>query len=429
MIANKYFKDFTEKKSIGALVKLIYFLFVDVVKTGKVREITSFAIWEFMHRAGLFKKSKYLKFKDHAPIMDLEGALLDQYEHEGLSIQKSAIAWKVLYIDIQGNMWGNTLESDHTLFKSSDDGLTKTAIHEFPGAITASYISKKDVIFICSNGIIYRSTDKGASFQKVLEFTHEEGIFRHNCAFTEHPSGALFVGEYVTIWLGDKWHFSAYIYYSLDDGENWNVASFLKDDKVNKHVHMVKYSEVVKGLIMSDGDNTKQLWVNYSADTFDKVSKNGSPGWKKLTKFHLQKGGHTTMVETEGKIFFGTDYMGGTNFILSTSDLNAYEEQIMPDPFRRCWFTNMILRKNHHQGEEIWATVYGGFSSKSKSLLMYSGDSGNTWTRVCAYDGTKYYIDMINSSIHPTDKLYIQIRGTDKTFCISNKSDAAEPLV
>src|SRR3970040_3118004 len=103
--------------------------------------------------------------------------------------------------------------------------------------------------------------------------------------------------------------------------------------------------------MMADGDNYKKLWLSDSLDRSD----HENPNWKPVNRFHIQMGGYTSVVESDGRIFFGTDYQGGTNFWVESTDGKKFTKKIVPDPYRRSRIDNMVPRKSKI-GVEIWAT-------------------------------------------------------------------------
>ena len=54
----------SEEKGIKNPIRFIK----DIYQSGKSRELTSFVIWELMHRFGLYPKSKYINLENNAPL-------------------------------------------------------------------------------------------------------------------------------------------------------------------------------------------------------------------------------------------------------------------------------------------------------------------------------------------------------------------------
>lgn len=131
-------------------------------------------------------------------------------------------------------------------------------------------------------------------------------------------------------------------------------------------------------------------------------------GWRLLTRFHHQTGGYLSMAETRQKVLFGSDYLGGTNFIVNTTDGRRLQKQVLPDPYRRSPVMNMVCRQSA-SGTEIWAASYSCLSDNAKSLIMCTQDAGKTWNRVLDFDGTKNEVRLVNSSHYPSEELLISI--------------------
>ena len=191
-----------------------------------------------------------------------------------------------------------------------------------------------------------------------------------------------------------------------------HTSDFLLRQGVNKHIHLVQYSPLLNALFLTDGDNKKQAWINTALSHFDSPSTTKNDGWNLLNRYHHQTGGYTSMAETDEAVLFGSDYLGGTNFMVRTEDGHRLERFVLPDPYRRSPIMNMVSRQTT-TGTEIWAMSYSCLSTKDKSLLMYTRDSGKTWVRVLEFDGTRNEVRLASSSRYPSDTLYISITAFD----------------
>jgi hypothetical protein len=157
--------------------------------------------------------------------------------------------------------------------------------------------------------------------------------------------------------------------------------------------------------MVADGDNYKKLWISGPLKTFDFEN----PNWIPITKYHIQMGGYTAVVENDEKVFFGTDYQGGTNFIVETTDAKKFTKKIVPDPYRRSPIDNMVLR-NSKKGYEIWANL--PFSAPgTKCLLMYSDDGGETWHKVFDYSRSTHAVWLISASRQTTDTVFVSVQS------------------
>jgi photosystem II stability/assembly factor-like uncharacterized protein len=210
-----------------------------------------------------------LSFNDEQALISLKDDMLINDFVDISYMYRLDINWSKIYIDNTGTIYGNTMEHPDTLFSYKNNKLT--LLHTFPDTIPGLFISKMNDIFVCSGGIIYKSKDGGLTFKNVLEYTSPRSCFRHNNSFTEDDEGNMFVGEYISEFVNKKWHFGAYIYYSNNGGDNWQKIDFLWHKGINKHIHLIKWSKNYGGLIMTDGDNKKKMWINKSKNFRDIV--------------------------------------------------------------------------------------------------------------------------------------------------------------
>lgn len=398
---------------------------LDVIRHGKSRELISFIIWELMHRLGLFPKEKYLKFEPdrletsgNVRINDLDVSeeIIHTCHSIGLNISEISHNWKVLFIKDNGELLGCLYPDDSDLYKSVDKGKSISHIYHFPRRIKSLFVTSQDTIFVCIEGAIYRSTDNDSSFKKVVELGSSVSFFRHNNGMTEMPDKTLLVAEYGNVWDENGWRKLAYLYLSSDEGETWERSDFLIGQGTNKHVHLVRYSRLLDKIFMADGDNKKKLWVADASSTAEL-----RPKWKPINRFHIQMGGYTSIAESGGKMLFGTDYQGGTNFIVQTSDGLNYDKKIVPDPYRRSPVMNMVQRKSHDRNE-IWS--YLPYSTpKTKSLLMVSLNGGESWNKVLEYNRSTHKVWLISSSIEPANELYFSVEELNKRHRVVFKID------
>jgi hypothetical protein len=393
-------------------MKRVFSLAQDVYKFGKFREIVSFAVWEIYHKLGLFPKKDYLIYNNREAITleneRLAGPEFDEKATQFFRIREQSAMkcdhnWKLLYINNNGEIFGCLYPEDSDLYKSTDGGKSIIFVKRFQEDIKSIFISSQNTIFVCVKGSVYKSSDNGVSFKKTLDLGSPISFFRFNNAMTETPNKTLVIAEYGNIYDKNGWRKLAYLYYSSDDGETWKTSDFLIQKGTNKHVHIVKYSRLLNRLMMADGDNYKKLWLSDPLDASDPEN----PNWKPVNRFHIQMGGYTSVVESDGRIFFGTDYQGGTNFIVETTDGKKFTKKIIPDPYRRSPIDNMVLRKSK-AGEEIWANL--PFSTpNTKCLLMYTVDNGKSWNKVFEYNRSTHTVWLINSSTQISDELYFSV--------------------
>src|SRR3989304_4422371 len=386
----------------------------DIYRYGKFRELVSFIVWELSHRLRLFPKQEYLKFSNSEALTfeneslkssDLSEKIDRFFRSRGLSIIRSDHNWKILFINNNKEIFGCLYPDDRDLYKSMDNGKSAIFVNRFPEAVKSIFISSQNTIFVCVKGSVYKSSDRGHSFRKTLDLGSSESFFRHNNEMTETPDGTLIIGEYGNVWDKNGWRKLAYLYSSSDNGETWETSDFLIKGGTNKHVHLVKYSRLFNKIFMADGDNYKKLWVSDALNSSDLTNPNK---WKPVNRFHIQMGGYTSVVESDEKILFGTDYQGGTNFIVETRDGEKFDKRIVPDPYRRSPIGNMVQRKSK-TGNEIWA-ILPFSTAHTKCLLMYTGDGGRSWNKAIAYNGATHKVWLLSSSNEIADELYFSIK-------------------
>ncbi len=374
-------------------------LITDIYKSGKLTELVSFAIWEFLHTFKIYKKEDYLRFCDKSPLVLKKNSDISKlnFDNEDFSITRVE-NWKVLFIDKKGDIYATLADDPKTLYKKEKNSTIKK-VYSFKDIINSIFVTKKGVVLVCSCGNLYRSDDKAKSFEKILKLSNPqnpESYIFHSNGFTEDENGAVFIGEYGNVAKDGAWMNVANIYKSQDDAKSWQKSDFLKKKGVNKHIHMIKYSKILKRVFLTDGDNLKKLWISEKEGDFD-IDKE----WKLVNRFHIQMGGYTSMCESLDKIYLGTDYLGGTNFLVATKDLKRFEKKVIPDPYRRSPIMN--LKKLDSKKSSIWAILHNPISSKTRCVLIYKKEGQDCWRRVLEYDGTVHEIQL-NSDTNSKQK-------------------------
>lgn len=388
----------------------------DAYRTGKSRELASFLVWEILHRLALFPKSAYLKFNpggvlaltDENPrAQEFDLDLRRAFASHGLCATRLDPNWKQFFVERNGVRWGSIYPDDDRLHRSEDQGRSSKLMWVFDQKVKSIFVSSQGTIFVCTKGALYRSTNHGNTFEKSLSLGSPESFFRFNNGMTETPAGAIVLGEYGNVWGEQGWVNLANLYFTLDNGATWQKSNFLMRTGTNKHVHLVRYSALLDRLLVADGDNLKKLWISKPMQTFQFLDSE----WRFANRFHIQTGGYTSVTETFDRIFLGTDYQGGTNFVVETKDGVRFRKRIVPDPYRRNQVDNLLQRKSVH-GHEVWAHLACS-TPHARGLLMYSRDDGESWDRVIEHAGSGHSVSLISSSLEPRDELCIAIMNLE----------------
>ena len=186
-------------------------------------ELFSFICWEIKYNLSLYKKKDRLKFLETDSLCDFEdikqkiNIVSSRYK-----VINNKYNWSYSAENFS-SLWGCLFENETKLYQLiSKEKLVEC--YQFDNKITGLYIDKLNNIYTCVKGIIYKSKDDGYTFKKVLELSAANSYFLKD-AFTETPSGELFIGEYANIWKNNDWVFVGYLYHSKDNGDNWEILN------------------------------------------------------------------------------------------------------------------------------------------------------------------------------------------------------------
>lgn len=371
----------------------------------------SFIGWEFLYKIKYYGPVKTISLSDHPPLtIDAAGKLMyasASNAKQPYRVEASRIDWKYRFTDSQGEVWGCEFRQNTKLLRVQD-GQTPQTVWTFPVAIRSMHVTN-EAIFVCAGGILYRSPKVTTTFEPVLQLTTSESYFLFNNGFTVMPDGTLLLGEYASVWQNNRWVNLAYLYISKTDGRSWETSDFLQRQGVNKHIHLVKYSPLLNQVFMTDGDNKKQLWRNQTLTHYTQSANRNRNGWHLTNRFHWQMGGYTSMLDHEQGVVFGTDYLGGTNFLVHTTDGRTFRKEVIPNPYRRSPVINMVARRVGTQ-TELWALLHNSVVPEKSCVLMYSQDNGKTWHRFIEYDGRQHEIQLVSSASGANGELYFCIR-------------------
>ncbi|AZA91527.1 Uncharacterized protein related to plant photosystem II stability/assembly factor [Chryseobacterium nakagawai] len=401
----------TKKYSKVNIKNFIPFAF-NIVRADKTEEFLSFLIWEVSWRF-CKKNIKQIQFNNTLPDLMIEGGVDNLQKALNSKLRESSVDFSLVFANGNHGIFGSGVKQCSKLFFQDYHG-TITECFDFGAKIEGIFIDRRENIFVCSWGMVFKSSDFGLTFKKVLDFSSNESRFLFE-TITETEDHDILIGEYGNIKKNGKWAFVGYVYVSNDEGETWKKNDFL-EKHINKHIHILKWVHQLKCLILTEGDDKKGIWTNKS-NNYSLQSKDEKSGWFKRNRFHIQKGGYTSLAETKENIVLGTDYYHGTNFIVSTTDLKTFDSAMVPDPYRR----SVIFRMLYLENEIIWASLYNHLSP-NRSLLMYSEDCGKSWYKFLEYDGSLLKISIISNQVG--NHFYILaedlISDEQKTYIISH---------
>ncbi|KFF28448.1 beta propeller repeat protein [Chryseobacterium vrystaatense] len=360
----------------------------DIVKSNKSEELLSFLIWEFSWF--FFKKNiKQVQFVNEKPSLLFNKSFNEVCLILHPNFCESSDDFSLVYFDKNSGIFGSMISNPSKLFFKDGVGNIVQRF-DFDNNIEGIFIDSRGSVFVCCGGIVFKSTDSGFTFKKVLAFSSDQSRFLFE-TITETENNEILIGEYANVKKDRKWIFVGYIYISYDAGESWKKSDFLKN-KINKHIHIVKWIKSLKYLVLTEGDNKKGIWINNS-NNYILQGKSKEKGWFRLNKFHIQKGGYTSLVETKKNIILGTDYYMGTNFIVSTANFKKFSSAMIPDPYRKSAVFRMLYLRNGM----VWGSLYNHVSP-NRSLLMYSRDFGKTWYKFLEYDGSMIKMSIVSNS-------------------------------
>lgn len=425
-LTEKYSKFF-EKKGFLSYFKLIGLtpsFISDIIKSGKLVELKSFVIWEIMYYLGSFPKKSFLKFNKNYHIDSTNNFSLEKEKLDNIidnfnlnsDILKIEILEKALcvsFFDYYRKIYYGAEFNNNTFLLISNDGISFNSLNKFEEEIHALYVAKDGTTIVNSGNKIYRK-NLNEQFELVLELSSTNSFLRHNGCFSEDNFGNLYIAEYGLNWdKNSNWLSLAYLYISKDNGKNWERIDFFKKMGANKHLHLVFYDDLHNCIIVTDGDNYKRLWINFTMKEMNKFANNpNEDGWYLYNKTHFQKGGHISSANFLNKTVFGSDYLGGQNFLLTSDNLLNYSIFVVPEPYRRNPINSLIKMQ---LGDKLilWASIHTMQNfGKSRGLIMFT-ENLDRWDKVFEYNGTKYLTSMISTTNNITNDIYLLIRQSE----------------
>lgn len=395
------------------LFALPNFLFT-VYKSGKIRELISFVIWEILYKLNLLGKP--IQFNANTPILlnedhlDKEilvkelNHLLQDNQFSAESIDKLQL--KMIFLVGKKEGWACPLLESNVLLHLKIENNTYNILHKysFPTSIQSIFVNTSSSVFVATNGLILRSDKQNREvFEEVIQLSYPKSTFLFYNGMEELPNGVLLLGEYGNVWQDMGWVCIANLYYSFDGGKKWVKTDFLIKQGVNKHVHIIKYFQHCAKLILTDGDNKKQIWIKNNSLNFSETTQKHED-WKLLTRFHIQMGGYTAAAELGKKAILGTDYLGGTNFIVETDDFVHFKKEFLPNPYRRAIVETLQTTKHL-----LWALIFPPTFNNSRGLLMIKKEGDRHWQKLIEYNRIHYAVRIVSNSLIDTHSIIISI--------------------
>ncbi len=368
-----------------------------IVRDGKLAEAISFAYWELLYRCRIQGR---IRITDNSPLQvtgDWAGLLAESAGRStGFRFGSSSVPWRQVHCYDGGTRYGVLYTEPRTLYRHSDSGeqVSCEPIWHFGAEIRSIFVTRNQTVLVSlGNGEIHRYDGVSGICKLVQRLSTSESYLRFDRSVAETDDDILVLAEYGNVRAGARWRSVAYLYLSIDDGLTWSTSDLLVRLGVNKHSHVVRYSARTGTVVLTVGDNKKQV-LEGRLEIEDGVL---TAAWSLRRRWHIQTGGYTAVADTSSGLIFGSDYHYGTNFIVRSSDCKRFVKAAIPDPYRRSPVCEMTKRTSK-SGEEVWANLWNSVSSRAKSLLMVSRDDGDTWQRVIEYDGTANRIYLASES-------------------------------
>lgn len=172
---------------------------------------------------------------------------------------------------------------------------------------------RSGTILAFSGGYIWRSTDGGNAFRKLHKLRHfgfrsGRGVLPQGMA--EDKEGVFYYGEY----FFNSERGSVFVYRSLDDGINWDIAHRFNPGEI-RHIHALQFDPYSQALWIATGDDDRESMIGYSMDkgkTFQKVGS-GSQKWRAVS-----------LLFTKDAVFWGTDSARYQNWIFRLERENGH---------------------------------------------------------------------------------------------------------
>lgn len=284
------------------------------------------------------------------------------------------LEWGITVLEAEGGrLWATRIARDEygqryrtgELLKSTDYGESWVMVYAFDQPVNAIYADGFGNIFVTTTldrwapvgtGRMYRSSDSGETFQKVLDVLSGVPI-RWNIASQD---GTMFASEYGFKWEGDN---ARRIYRSLDFGETWQIV-FEPEPIRNFHHHVT--------IITEDGTVYQSIgdWGNSKIIR----STNNGESWETVYGSYLFQ--PTSAVVFDTHILWGLDggpWNGVARYDRITGEFT--ESLRLTYPFAG---SNYDMVNAHGVVYAMFLSYRGGQYDHPASIF-FSTDEGYTW--------------------------------------------------
>jgi hypothetical protein len=250
-------------------------------RSGKLREaLYFFSLEVYYWWCNVFRvRSRLIEFKPapfwhcsehHLDLADLAATL----RLCNFSVVESPTNWRIISESADGTIFGTAHDRPYVLQRSDNLWSTPVELFEFDKPILAVFISRRNYLFIATQGVVYLSENGGRDFSAVLHLSDGGSFVWHNHGIDETPE-ELVIGEYGIIVDSDRtrsfWKSVSYLYLTHDDGKSWRRIDFLVRSQASKHIHLVKYSRRFGRLLVTDGDKRKRSYWSKILGQFTRI--------------------------------------------------------------------------------------------------------------------------------------------------------------
>lgn len=174
------------------------------------------------------------------------------------------------------------------------------------------------------------------------------------------PHGTLVVGEYLHDLMEES---GAYVYVRRAGHDRWDMIDTLAR-RADKHCHIAVFDPAAGLFYVTCGDSRKMLAtlaVNGNGSRLDIVSDSAG-----------KTGGYLCAAPLDGGLLCGTDYTGGTNFLVLVRGGRIRCKEVLRGRYRRCVVTSIDAASDSH----LFAAWNMGHLPGSRNGLLLRSPAG-----------------------------------------------------